>query len=530
MGFINFGVSILSLGFPLFLHAAIPQVIHIGNGAEPKDLDPHTSTGVPEWHVMLNLFEPLVEKDPKTLEPVPAVAESWTISKDGKVFTFKIRKSAKWSNGERVQASDFIYSITRLLTPAVASEYAQLGYVVKNGKAFHEGKLKDKRQLGLRAVNPETLEITLENPTPYFLGLLAHHTYFPVHEKTVEKYGARWTRPEHMVSNNAFVLSKWEVNNVISLKSNPHYWNRSKVLLTEAHFYPVEKQDTEEKMFRANRLHVTNEVPLEKIPTWQKDSSGVYQQHPYMGTYYYWINVKRPPLDNKLLRKALNLAIDREKLVKYVTRGGQLPGTHYVPPGVGGYQPKSYMPRDLSRLAEAKKLLAEAGYPNGKGLPPIELLYNTSDAHKKIAEAIQQMLKVNLGIEMRLHNQEWKVYLNTLRLSDFQLGRQGWIGDYNDPDTFLNMFITGSELNRAQYSNKDFDHLLENAAKELNKEKRLELFGKAEAILMEDLPLIPLYIYTHVYLKSPLVQGWYNNIEDYHPLKYVSLGPPEVTN
>ena len=342
--------------------AVAPQVLNIGNGAEPKDLDPHIVTGVPEFHILQNLFEPLVGKDPKTLAPIPAVAESWTTSKDGKTYTFKLRGNAKWSNGEAVTAADFVYSWTRLLTPAIASEYAQQGYYFKHGKDFNVGKLKDASQLGFKATDARTLVATLENPTPFFLSLLYHHSMYPVHQATIEKFGPRWTRPENIVTNGAFSLAKWEMNKIISLKPNPNYWDRAKVELAEVNFLPVEKLDTEEKMYRSNELHVTNEIPLEKIPFWQEEKSDSYQQYPYLGSYFYWINITKAPLNNKLVRQALNLAIDRERIVKFVTRGGQLPAQFFVPPGTGGYQPQAKLPADDSQIEKARELLAKAGY------------------------------------------------------------------------------------------------------------------------------------------------------------------------
>lgn len=518
-------IALVGLSPTLAIAAKTSQIINIGNGGEPKDLDPHIVTGVPEHHILQNIFEPLVSLDPKNLKPVPGSAESWTISKDGKTYTFKLRKNGKWSNGDPVTAHDFVYSWTRLLTPATAAEYAQQGYYIVNGKEFNTGALKDASQLGVKATDDHTLVVTLVNPTPFFLSLMYHHSLYPVHKATVEKHGARWTRPENMVSNGAYKLEKWEMNKVISITANPHYWDKDRLSITQANYFPVEKQDTEEKMFRSGELHVTNEVPLEKIPFWQKDKSGVYNQAPYLGTYFYWVNVKKAPVDNKLVRKALALGFDRDRIVKFVTRGGQLPATAFTPPGTAGFTPKPKLPTDLSRLAEAKELLKKAGYPDGKGLPEIEILYNTSDGHKKIAEALQQMWSQNLGVKVKLFNQEWKVYLDTQRAHNFQLSRAGWIGDYNDPNTFLDMFLKGSGLNHAQFDNAAYDKLIADAAKEQNQAKRLAIFQKAEDILLEELPVIPIYTYTRVYLKSKAVEGWTGNIQDIHPLKYVSISP-----
>jgi oligopeptide transport system substrate-binding protein len=500
---------------------ASPQVLNIGNGTEPRDLDPHTVTGIPEFQITQNLFEGLVGKDPKTLEPTPGVAESWKISKDRKTYTFKIRKNAKWTNGEPITASDFIYSWKRLLDPTTASEYAYQGYYIKSGKEFNQGQLKDASRLGLKSADPYTLEVTLENPTPYFLSLLYHHSLYPVHQVTVEKYGMRWTRQENIVSNGPFSLKKWKMNQVITLEKNPSYWDAGSVKLERVNFYAVEKSETEEKMFLTKKLHATATVPTEKIAPWTKDTSGVLKRHPYLGTYYYWINVNRAPMNNPLVRKALALAIDREKLVKYVVKGGQAPAESFTPPGTGGFHPKSHLPKDSSRVAEAKKLLTQAGFPDGKGLQPIEILYNTSESHKKIAEAIQQMWSENLGVHATLYNQEWKVFLDTQHSKNYMVSRAGWIADYNDPNTFLDMLTTGNGNNHAGWSNSAYDSLIEKAAKELNPKKRHEIFQKAEDILLEELPVIPLYIYTRIYLLSPDVQGWFENVEDVHPLKYV---------
>ncbi|NBX67888.1 MAG: peptide ABC transporter substrate-binding protein [Proteobacteria bacterium] len=503
--------------------SAVPQVLNLGNGGEPKDLDPHTVTGVPEFHIIMNIFEGLVSKDPKNLEPIPGVAEKWKVSKDGKTYTFFLRKNAKWSQGDPVTASDFIYSWIRLLKPETASEYAYQGFYIKNGKAFNEGKLTDPNQLGLKAIDSSTLEVQLENPTPFFLSLLFHHSLYPVHKATIEKFGARWTRPENFVGNGAFTLKKWEVNRVITVAPNPFYWDKETVKLSEANFFPIDKHETEEKMFRAKSLHTVDDLPLEKLPLWQKDTTGVFKNHPYLGTYYYWFNCTKAPLNNKKVRQALTLAIDRDRIVRLVTRGGQVPATMFTPPGTGGFKPESRLPKDGSQIQKAKQLLAEAGFPNGKGLPSLEILYNTSDNHKKIAEAIQQMWRENLGISSSLFNQEWKVFLDNQQTKNYMIARAGWIADYNDPNTFLDMFVTNGGNNHSGYSNSSYDELIESAKKERNPKKRFAIFQKAEDILLEDLPVLPIYVYSRNYLLSNEVQGWHPNIEDIHPLKYISI-------
>lgn len=516
-------ITVYFLTFFSFIAFSSPQILNIGNGSEPKDLDPQLVTGIPEFQIIQNLFEGLVGKDPKTLAPTPGVAESWTLSKDGKVYTFKLRKNAKWTNGEPVTAKDFIYSWTRLLDPKTASEYAYQGYYIRGGREFNQGKTKDASQLGLKSSDPYTLEVTLQNPTPYFLSLLYHHSLYPVHQSTVDKHQMKWTRPENIVSNGPFRLKKWQMNQVITLEKNPDYWDAAQVKLEAVNFYAVEKTETEEKMFQVKKLHATASVSTEKITYWMKDTSGVFKRHPYLGTYFYWINVSRAPLSNPLVRKALAWAIDREKLVKYVLKGGQAPAESFNPPGTGGFNPQSRLPRSLGRVEEAKKILAQAGFPGGKGLPNIEILYNTSESHKKIAEAIQQMWAENLGVKATLYNQEWKVFLDTQHSKNYMVSRAGWIADYNDPNTFLDMMTTGNGNNHAGWSNSTYDSYIDQAAKELNSKKRFEMFQKAEDVLLEELPVIPIYIYTRLYLLSPVVQGWHENVEDIHPLKYVWL-------
>ena len=505
------------------LLSAAPQVLNLGNGSEPRDLDPQTVTGVPESQIIQSLFEGLVGKDPKTLQPTPGVAESWKVSKDGKTYTFKLRKNAKWSNGESVTAQDFIYSWKRLLDPATASEYAYQGFYIKGGRDLHEGKLEKQENFGLKSPDPYTLEVKLENPTPYFLSLLYHHSLYPVHQATVEKHKMRWTRPENMVSNGAFLLKKWQMNQLISVDKNPNYWDAEKVKLDTVNFYSVEKTETEEKMFLVKKLHATASIPTEKVATWIKDTSGVLRKHPYLGTYYYWFNVSKAPLNDKRVRKALALAIDRDKLVKFVVKGGQAPAENFTPPGTGGFKPVGRLPKDLSRVAEAKELLSQAGFPDGKGLPKLEILYNTHEGHKKIAEAIQQMWRENLGVQATLYNQEWKVFLDTQQSKNYMVSRAGWIADYNDPNTFLDLLTTGNGNNHSGWSNAQYDALISQAAKEIKPQKRFEIFQKAEDLLLEELPLLPLYVYTRLYLLSPEVQGWEENIEDIHPLKYVWL-------
>lgn len=492
-------------------------IFEMGNASEPKSLDPLIAVGVPEFHIIISLFEGLVQIDNETAEPIPGVAEKWEISKDGTEYTFHLRKNAKWSNGDPVTAHDFVYGFTRLLNPATGSQYAYQGYYIKNGQAFNSGQIRDPNLLGVKALDDSTLKITLEGPTPFFLGLLWHHSLYPLHKKTVETYGMKWTKPENIVTNGPFLLDKWELNKVVSVKRNPHYWNPDAVKLDGINFHPIESRETEEKMFRAGKLHLTYEVPLEKIPHWREDKSGAFVTAVINGNYYYNFNVTKKPLDDARVRKALSYAVDRENLVNLVTRGGQVAANSFSPPGCGGFVSKPLHPTSLGRLEEAKKLLAEAGYPGGKGFPKIEILYNTAEEHKKIALAIAEMWRKNLGIDVGLYNQEWKTFLNTKRMLNFSISRAAWIGDFNDPLTFLELLRTKGGNNETGWSNARFDELLDLAGRTNNKEKRLQYFQEMEDLIAKEMPLMPLYTFASVHLKDPKLVGWYPNIMDWHP-------------
>lgn len=508
------------------------QILLKGSGSEPKDLDPHVATGVTEHHIIMALLEGLVAEDPVDLHPVPGVAERWDISPDGKVYTFHLRANAKWSNGDPVTARDFFETYKRILTPTLASEYAYMHFVVKNAEAYNAGKLTDFAQVGYRVVDDHTLEITLENATPYFLPLLNHMSWFPVHLPTIAKYGpayqrgSKWTRAGRFVGNGPFTLEKWRVNDVIIVKKSPTYWDQATVRLNEIRFYPIEDNNSEERAFRAGQLHVTETLPLAKIETYRRNRPDVFSFGPYLGTYFYRLNTTKPPLNDKRVRRALAIAIDRESLAANVTRGGQTPAYHFTPPGTAGYDCRTKLPADI---AEARRLLAEAGYPNGKGFPRMELLFNTSEGHKAIAEALQQMWKRQLNIEVELVNEEWKVFLDSTQSLNYQIARGSWIADYVDPNSFLDMWLTGGGNNETGWANKEYDALIAAAASAPGPQQRLEFFQQAEALLLDEMPIIPIYFYTRVCLKRPELKGWHSTLLDNHPYKHVYLETTATT-
>jgi len=510
--------------------ATLEGVLLVGNGAEPQELDPHLVSGVPEHRILSALFEGLVDLDPATLEPIPGTAERWSISPDGTVYTFYLREDARWSNGEAVTAQDFLYAWERILTPALASEYASMLHCVENARAFNTGEIADFAEVGVKALDDRTIEVRLEHPTPYFLSLHIHYTWYPVPRKVIEALGGmtardtKWTQPEHMVSNGAFKLVEWEPDKVIRAEKNPHYWNAEQVQLRAIAFYPIEDAMTEDRTFRTGGLHLTENVPLPKIEVYQKENYPHLHIDPYLGTYYYRLNTTKPPFDDERVRRAFALSLDRDTLVTQVVKAGRQPAYYYVPPNTGGYTSRARVPYDVK---QARRLLAQAGYPNGKGFPKVELLYNTSDDHKRIAEAVQQMWKKALGVEVQLLNQDWKVYLDSMNTLNYNIARSGWIADYNDPYNFLECFLSGNGNNRTGYASPEYDRMVQKAASILHKAGRLATYQQAEALLLKDAPIIPVYFYTRPYLKSPDLKNWQPNHLGYISWKSLFLETSE---
>ncbi|MEO0054900.1 MAG: hypothetical protein RLZZ50_847 [Verrucomicrobiota bacterium] len=501
------------------------KILRIGNGAEPQDLDPHAVTGVSEHHIITALFEGLVTQGPDGQSIAPGAAERWETSEDGLVWTFHLRADARWSNGEPVTAGDFLASFRRILTPALGSEYAYKLHHVVGAEEFNTGKLADFAQTGFSAPDARTLVLRLKHRVPYLLEALRHHSWFPVHLPTIEKFGpadrkgSAWTRPGNLVGNGPFVLESWRPNQEISVRRSPTYWDAAAVKLDGIVFHAVDNENTEERMFRAGQIHATSNLPAEKIATYRREEPGLLRIAPYYGTYFYRINVTRPPLDDVRVRRALALAIDRRAIVESITRAGQEPALHFTPELVGFTAGEKLAPD----LAEARRLLAEAGYPEGRGLRRIEILYNTSEAHKSIAEAVQQMWKTGLGADVALRNEEWKVYLDSQDNLDYDVARSGWIGDYPHPQTFLDLWLSGGGNNDTGYANPDYDRLLASALELADDSARLEVYRRLDSILTRDLPVIPIYFYKRVHLLRPSVLNWSPTILDARAWKHIDL-------
>lgn len=515
---------------PRIVGATKAGMLLLGNGAEPGTMDPHLATGVPEHLIFSAMFEGLTApgaQDPD--DNVPGTAESWDHSPDMTEWTFHLRADAKWSDGHPLTAQDFVWSFQRMLSPDLAAEYASMLYPLKNAEDYNKGKITDFAQVGVKAPDDHTLKLTLTGPTPYLLGVLKHYSWFPLPRHVIEKYGSPtdrenpWTRSGHMVSNGPFRLKQWLFTNSITLEKNPAYWDAKNVKLNGIKFYPISSDSTEERAFVNGQLHATMIVPLSKIDEYREKKSPFFHLDPLLSVYFYRINVNKPPLNDKRVRRALALAVDRESLIKNVLKGGQKPAVGLVP-----YPERlHYLPSDVMRhdVAEAKRLLAEAGYPNGAGFPKFDILINTNEAHRVIAEAIQEMWKRDLNIPVSIHNQDWGVYLDSQRKMDYQICRAAWNGDYADPFTFLSMWRTGDGNNETGWSNPRYDELMAQSMTEGDAAKRFQIMHEGETILLDELPIIPVYWYTHATLVRTSVKNWKESLLQYRCYKAMELVP-----
>ena len=504
-------------------------VLHVGNGAEIQSLDPQLAGGSVDHNVLSALFEGLITLDEETFQPRPGAAERWTISPDGLVYTFHFRHGAKWSNGDPLDARDFLYSFRRALTPTFGSEYKDALYPVKNAEAFARGQITDFAAVGIRTRDDFTLEIELDRPTPYFITVLRANVCFPVHRASVESAGrrmedrtARWTRDRPLVSNGPFRLREWKDHLHVALEKNPHYWDAARVRLNGIFFYPSESTQTQELAFRAGQLHTTWDVPLSKVESYRRDAPGLLRVEPYFESYFIRFNTRHRLLTDARVRRALALAIDRDAIVRHVLRGGQTPATALTPPGLGGYVPPSTVTYDP---AAARRLLAEAGYPDGKGLPPLELTTISSEINQRIAEAVQQMWRRDLGLEVTIVQKEFKVLLDSLDTLDYTVARGRWIAEYPDAMTYLTIFTTGNGVNGTGFADAGYDAQLAAATRLANPAARLTALQAAERYLMEQMPVAPIYWGSRTTLVATSVRGWKKSPLGFHNYKDVWLEP-----
>ncbi len=481
------------------------------NVTEPQSLDPHQITGVPEINVLRDLLEGLVETDEKGAV-IPAAAESWE-SGDNKVWTFKLREGLKWSNGEPLTAEDFVYSWRRLVDPKTASQYATYLQAAKieNIDEILKGE-KSPDTLGVKAVDPQTLQVTLTAAVPYFPQMLYHAATKPVHRATVEKHGVKWTQPENFVGNGPYVMKNWVVNERIELEKNPQYRDAANVKINKVVFLPIGSQTDDVARYEAGEVDITDALPPEMYTKLQEKYPQELKRSPYLCTYYFEINNQKAPFDDVRVRKALSLALDRETIAAKVLGRGEEPAYNLTRAGTAGFVP--YVPEwskldQAARVAEAKKLLAEAGYSESKPLT-FNFLYNTSEQHKKIAVAAASMWQQALGfVKVNLENQEWKTYLDSRRSGNYQIARASWCGDYNEPSTFLNTLQSANSSNRAFYKNADYDALLAKTLQaDIDDKERTRLYTQAEAQIDKDSAVIPVYGYVNSRLVKPHIGGY----------------------
>lgn len=488
------------------------------NGAEPETLDPALITGQPEGRIANALFEGLTSFSAKG-EPQPGVAERWEISADGRIYTFHLRENARWSNGESVVAGDFVRAWRRTLEPSTASEYAYQFHYIHNAKAFNEGELDDFSQVGIRARDSRTLVVTLNSPTPFFLDLCAFTTLLPVHVPTVERAGGDWVKPGHIVSNGAYTLAAWRINDRIRLVKNPLYWNADSVAMESVDVLPINKANTAFNFYASGQADLIMDkglAPPALLSDLRKRPD--FHSAPFLGTYFLRFNATQPPFNDARVRRAFCLVVERQTLVEKITRAGELPALSLVPPGAAGYQSPPGLELDPG---EARRLLEEAGFPGGKGFPLVRYLYSEGELNEAIAVELQSMFQRELGVSISLQRKEWKTYLLAMSQLDYDIARSSWVGDYKDPNTFLDLFVTGGGNNRTGWSNKKYDRLIADAAGEVDPRRRFEIFQEAEKILIVDeAPICPLYFYVGIQIYDDTRLGGIEaNLLDEHPLK-----------
>lgn len=517
-------VAPLEIGGPSGTELATDQTLHAGNGAEPQTLDPHRAEGVTSSNVLRDLYEGLTIEAPDGAV-IPGVAKRWEISADGRIYTFYLRDDARWSNGDAVTAVDFEFGLQRSVDPATLSNYSSILEPIENAMSIITGD-KPPEMLGVEALDEYTLVIRLNRATPYLPGLLTHSSTYPVHRQTVEQYGSRFARAGNLVGNGAYRLDEWVIQSHIKLVRNEYYRDNAATTIDTVYYYPIENQGAELKRFRADELDITYDIPYQQLGWIRENLADQLVISPYLGSYYYGFNVTREPFqNNEKLRRALSLAIDREIITQRITGAGEIPAYNWVPP-VTEYKPAEpawASWTQAERNEEAQRLFKEAGYSVNQPLA-IELLYNTHQNHKRIAVAIASMWKKTLGVEVQLLNQEWKVFLATRNSrTATQIFRGGWIGDYNDAFTFSQLLHSENEMNHPGYSNSRYDELLERAAGEQNSILRADLLKQAESMMLDDMPILPIYFYVSKHLVKDWVGGRKPNIMDHHYTKNIYI-------
>ena len=508
-------ILILILSLSLIIGAVLvaltaPITVNMHMSTEPPTLDPALATDTTSVDVIENLFLGLTDYDDETLETIPELATSWECSEDGLVWAFHMRKDVKWTDGTPVTAHDIEYAVKRTCDPATASDYAYVLYIIKGAKEVNTGEITDLNYVGVKAIDDYTIQFSLTKPAGFFPGIAGMWIARPVPKWTIEKYGDKWTEPENIVTNGPYLLKKWAHEDEMILEKNPDYPEADKVQIERVHYIIVVEVSTAMAMYEEGELDSTQEVPLEDIDRIKADPvlSKELFIAPRPCTYYYGFNNTKPPMDNPLVRKAFSAAINRQAIIDFVLKAEQTTATTFTrPPIFGSVSPEEGIGIGYDPEA-AKKYLAEAGYPGGEGLPEITLMFNTSEAHRKIAQIIQQMWKEVLEVEVNLANQEWKVYLKTVTEDAPQIFRLGWCADYPDAHNWVyGNFHSTSGDNSIKWHNAEFDRVTEEASRVPDPIKRLELYKRAEQILCEEEAAIaPIYFYTFVRMVKPYLK------------------------
>lgn len=509
--------------------AGAERTLLVTNPAEPATLDPHLVSAGTEFDLVVALFEGLCALNPRTSRPEPATAARWEVSPDGLVYTFHLRRDARWSDGTPVTAQDFVASWRRALAPELGAEGAYLLYPLRHAAALNSGRLTDPAQLGAEALDAHTLRVTLERPTPHLPALAALPIWFPVPLAAIARHGpperrtTDWTRPGRLVGNGPFMLEEWVPNARLVAGRNPHYWEAATVWLARLRFLANETAEADERAFRAGQVHVTAALPSAKLEAYRMERPGVLRTDPFLQTIFLRFNTTRPPFDDARVRRAFALAVDRDAIADRVLRGGRRAARSLVPPGAGDYPARDVVPTDF---AEARRLLAAAGFPGGQDLPVVELQVRNDADQPRVAEVLQARWQEELGITVRLLQVEQKTWIRQQQNLDYTLSTGGWIGDFVDPVTFLDLFLGGGGNNWTGWADATYDDLLAQAAATAAPEARRQLLQQAEDLLLAQAPVAPLFFGVRHFLVHPAVRGWEPSLLGQQQYKRVYLAEP----
>jgi oligopeptide transport system substrate-binding protein len=499
--------------------------LNIMNGGDPASLDPHQVSGTWENRIVGDYLEGLMTED-AAAEAVPGAAESYEVSEDGLVYTFQLREDAVWSDGEPVTAHDFVFAFQRLMNPETAANYAYLQYTILNAEAINSGEIEDLNELGVVAIDDYTLEITLENPAPFFLQALTHYTAYPVPQHKVEELGGAWTETGNIVGNGPYTPVEWLPGSHVHSVKSETYWDAENVQIDEVMYYSLEDLTAAVNRYRAGEFDMLTDFPADQLTMLEANYPGEAHVAPFLGLHYYVFNQNNEDLADVNVRKALSMAINREIIGPDIFGTGELPAYSWVPPGTANYIDNAFeyewadTPYE-ERVAEAQALMEEAGYGPDNPLQ-MQIRYNTSDNHQRLAVAIAAMWE-QLGVQTELFNSEVVVHYDALQANDFDsIGRAGWVMDYNDPINMLELLRSDIEYNYGRYTNEEFDTLLRNSAQELDLDARAEILAEAEALAMEEYAALPLAFYVSRNVVSPNVSGFEDNASDIHRTRWLS--------